>query len=177
MTADGGAGRVGPFGPTRSVLTGWITGWALVGGLVLVGVVLINAWSILAGAIIDKPFPGDFELTEMGAAVAAFCFLPYCQLVGANVSADIFTMRAGPRSVALMSVLAAVIAVVFAAILLWRMSAGLQDYREYEQFTGILEIPIWWAFVPILVSLALLVVASVLTLLEAVGEIARTKSD
>ena len=172
MTADVRTERAGRFRPARSL----ITAWALLGGLVLVGVVLINAYSILADAIINKPFPGDFELTEMGAAVAAFCFLPYCQLVGANVSADIFTMRAGPRAIALMSVLAAVIAVVFAAILLWRMSAGLLDYREYEQFTGILEIPIWWAFVPALVSLALLVIASVITLVEALGDVARTKS-
>lgn len=171
MTAGTGPGRVGGFRPARSL----ITAWALLGGLVLVGVVLVNAWSILAGAIVNKPFPGDFELTEMGAAVAAFCFLPYCQLVGANVSADIFTMRAGPRAIALMSVLASVIAVAFAAILLWRMSAGLLDYREYEQFTGILEIPIWWAFVPALVSLALVVLASVITLAEAFGELARTK--
>ena len=74
-----------------------------------------------------------------------------------------------------MSALAAAIAVVFAAILLWRMGAGLQDYREYEQFTGILEIPIWWAFVPALVSLALLVLASIITLAEAIDEISRTK--
>ena len=107
MTAPSGAGGAGRFGPARSL----ITGWALLGGLVLVGVVLVNAWSILAGAIVNRPFPGDFELTEMGAAVAAFCFLPYCQLVGANVSADIFTMRAGPRAVAVMSALAAAIAV------------------------------------------------------------------
>ena len=172
MTAETSPGRAGYFGPARSL----ITAWALLGGLVLVGVALVNAYSILADAVVNKPFPGDFELTEMGAAVAAFCFLPYCQLVGAHVSADIFTMRAGPRAVAVMSILATLIAVVFAAILLWRMSAGLLDYREYEQFTGILEIPIWWAFVPALVSLALLVLASVVTLVEAFGEFGRTKA-
>ena len=169
MTADARTERAGRFGPARSL----ITAWALLGGLVLVGVALVNAYSILAGAIVNKPFPGDFELTEMGAAVAAFCFLPYCQLVGANVSADIFTMRAGPRTVAVMSVLASAVAVTFAAVLLWRMGAGLLDYREYEQFTGILEIPIWWAFVPALVSLALLVLASAITLFEAFRDISR----
>ena len=148
-----------------------ITGWALIGGLVLIGVVLINAWSILADALFNKPFPGDFELTEMGAAIAAFCFLPYCQLTGANVSADIFTMRSGPRSVAIMSVFAAVLAVLFAGLLLWRMSAGLQDYREYEEFTGILGIPIWYAFVPTLISLALLCLAAVITLRDSVAKL------
>lgn len=141
-----------------------ITGWALVGGLVLTAVVLINAGSILSGAIFNKPFPGDFEMTEMGAAISVFCFLPYCQLTGANVSADIFTIRAGPRTVALMSLFSAVIAMLFAVLLLWRMSAGLMDYREYVEFTGILEIPIWWAFIPALISLVLLLWAALITL-------------
>ncbi len=141
-----------------------ITGWALFGGLVLIAVVLINAGSILSGAVFNKPFPGDFEMTEMGAAIAVFCFLPYCQLTGANVSADIFTIRAGPRTVALMSLFSAIIAMLFAALLLWRMGAGLIDYREYVEFTGILEIPIWWAFVPVLISLIFLLWAALITL-------------
>lgn len=168
MSADTKTGA-GPQGLATRV----ITGWALVGGAVLVGVVLVNAWSILAGAMFNKPFPGDFELTEMGAGIAVFCFLPYCQLTGSNVSADIFTMRAGPRAVALMSLFAALIAVLFAALLLWRMSAGLMDYREYEEFTGILQIPIWWAFPPILVSLALLLWASTISFLQALKKAAR----
>ena len=142
----------------------------------LIGVVLVNAWSILTGAIINRPFPGDFELTEMGTAIAAFCFLPYCQLVGANVSADIFTARAGPRTVAAMASFAGLIAILFAGILLWRMSAGLRDYREYEEFTGILEIPIWWAFVPTIVSLGLLLIAAIITFAEALEQLPGRKA-
>lgn len=145
-----------------------ITGWAILGGLVLVGVVLINAYSIVAGAVINRPFPGDFELTEMGVAIAAFCFLPYCQMVGANVTADIFTSKAGPRAIALMRLLAALIAVAFAALLIWRMSDGLADYVEYPQTTTILRVPLWWAFVPALASLALLVLASLISLADQV---------
>lgn len=155
--------RAGLVGLARRV----ITGWALLGGLVLVGVVLVNAYSIVAGVLINKPFPGDFELTEMGAAIAAFCFLPYCQLRRANVTADIFTMHASPRAVALMSTFAAVIATLFAGLLIWRMGAGLLDYQEYKEFTGILQIPIWWAFVPALISLGLLLCAALITLSEA----------
>ncbi|MEO1250000.1 MAG: TRAP transporter small permease subunit [Pseudomonadota bacterium] len=145
-----------------------IAGWAILGGLVLVGVVLVNAYSIVAGAVINRPFPGDFELTEMGVAIAAFCFLPYCQLVGANVTADIFTSKAGPRAIALMRLLAALIAVAFAALLIWRMSDGLADYIEYPQTTTILRVPLWWAFVPALASLALLVLASLISLADQI---------
>lgn len=158
-----------------SLVRSLITGWALIGGLVLIAVVLVNSWSILGGAIFNKPFSGDFELTEMGAAIAIFCFLPYCQLVGANVSADIFTINASARSIAVMSILASLIALTFSGLLLWRMSAGLIDYREYEEFTGILSIPIWWAFVPALISLALLFLSGLITLKEAVQQFARSR--
>lgn len=140
------------------------------------GVVLVNAYSIISDAIANKPFPGDFELTEMGAAIAVFCFLPYCQLTGANVSADIFTMNAGPRKIALMSILAALVAILFSILLLWRMSAGLVDYVEYSEFTGILEIPIWWAFIPALISLVLLLCASIITLYDKSSELKHLKA-
>jgi len=147
--------------------------WALIGGGVLVCVVLVNAYSILAGAIVNRPFPGDFELTEMGVAIAAFCFLPYCQLRGSNVSADIFTAAAGPRAIAAMSVFSATIAILFSALLIWRMSHGLSDYIEYAEITGILSIPIWWAFVPALISLVLLSVASIISFIEALDKLQR----
>ncbi|MEH6476306.1 MAG: TRAP transporter small permease [Sneathiella sp.] len=143
--------------------------WALLGGLTLMAVVLVNAYSILADIFFTKPFPGDFELTEMGVAIAIFCFLPYCQITASNVSADLFTANASKLAVALMGILASGIAVVFSLFLLWRMSAGLLDYREYEEITGILSIPIWYAFVPALVSLCLLVAASFMSLIDVLG--------
>jgi TRAP-type C4-dicarboxylate transport system permease small subunit len=134
--------------------------WALLGGLVLLAVVLMTTWSATSGVLFSRPLPGDVELTEMLVAVAVFMFLPYCQLSGANVTADIFTARAGPRTVALLQLLSAAVALAFAALLLFRMYAGLADYREYEETTTILHIPIWYAYLPALASLVLLVAAA-----------------
>lgn len=150
-----------------------IEAWALVGGAILCGIVLVNSYSIVAGAVANRPFPGDFELTEMGVAIAVFCFLPYAQLTGANVSADIFTMRAGPRAQTAMAAAGSLVALAFALLLTWRMSVGLADYREYAEMTGILGIPIWWAFVPALVSLVLLAIAAAMTLREATAAFGR----
>lgn len=140
--------------------------WALVGGLLLVAVVLVNAVSILSGIIFNKPFPGDFELTELGIGIAAFCFLPYCQITGANVSADIFTSRMSPRGRHILELIAHFIVALFSMLLLWRMSIGLGDYIEYEEITGVLSIPIWYAFVPALFSLSLLVLSSFVCIQE-----------
>jgi len=141
--------------------------WALLGGVVLLCVVFLTTWSATSGVLLSRPLPGDVELTEMLTAVAVFMFLPYCQLSGANVTADIFTARAGPRTVALLGVLSALVALAFSTLLLWRMYEGLADYREYVETTTILHIPIWYAYVPALASLALLIAACAGSLREA----------
>ncbi|MCB1512000.1 MAG: hypothetical protein KDJ36_13950, partial [Hyphomicrobiaceae bacterium] len=54
---------------------------------------------------------------------------------------------------------------------LWRMGFGLADYRAHAEMTAILSIPLWWAFVPVLISLALLLTASLLTLSRALARL------
>lgn len=137
----------------------------------MLAVVVVNVVSVVGG-IVWKPFPGDFELTQNGVAIAAFAFLPFCQISDANVTADIFTAGASPRTVAIFKLLASVVAVAFAVILLWRMWAGMTDQRTYGYTTAILQLPIWWAYVPILVSLALLIVAAVVSFVESLARVA-----
>ncbi|WP_428647013.1 TRAP transporter small permease [Roseibium sp.] len=160
LTENGGSG----FAGAASRL---ITGWALLGGVLLLAVVAVNMLTIV-GSMFGSPFPGDFELTEMGVAVAVFTFLPYCQLTGANVTADIFTAAASRRTIAFFTLLASLVALGFAGLLMWRMYYGMLDQKEYDYTTTILQIPHWMAFVPILVSLALLALAALVTLLRDV---------
>lgn len=151
--------------PPPGVVSRLVTGWALLGGGVLVLVVLMHVWSVI-GNQFGAPFPGDFEMTEIGIAIAAFSFLPYCQLTGANVTADIFTSRAGAGYLGFIGSLSSVIAFAFGALLLWRMYAGMLDQREYGYETAVLQFPIWLAWLPILLSLALLLLAAVATLAQ-----------
>ncbi|WP_108483135.1 TRAP transporter small permease [Oceaniglobus ichthyenteri] len=138
--------------------------WAILGGVVLILVVSVNMFSVIGG-LFASPFPGDFELTQMGIAISVFAFLPYCQVTGANVTADIFTSAASARTIAFLTFLGAVIALLFSGILLWRMFYGMLDQKEFDYTTAILSIPQWLAYVPILISLALLALAAVATLL------------
>lgn len=138
----------------------------------LTAVVVMNTVSVL-GSALWRPVPGDFELTEIGVAVAVFMFLPYCQIMQGNVTADIFTARAGPRLLAAFSLLASILALGFALLLFWRMQAGLVDQKTYGYVTAILQVPIWAGFVPILGSLALLAMASAVNLAEAIRSLSR----
>lgn len=151
-----------PVTGPQGLVTKIATGWALAGGVVLLLVVLMHTWSVI-GTQFGLPFPGDFELTEIGVAIAAFAFLPYCQITGANVTADIFTSRASPRTLSVLSLIAALVAVVFSILLLWRMWAGMLDQKNYEYETAVLQIPNWLGWIPILISLALWAICSVAT--------------
>lgn len=149
--------------PPEAYLRKAIDLWALAGGGVLAAIVAVNVASVIGG-LIGLPFAGDFELTEMGVAVAAFMFLPYCQLGGHNVTADIFTSRFSVAIQRRIATLGSILAVAFGALLLWRMTHGMIDQRNYRLASTILQVPVWWAYVPILASIALLIAASALTL-------------
>ncbi|MGA8051105.1 MAG: TRAP transporter small permease [Burkholderiales bacterium] len=155
-----------PAGPT-GIVGRVIETWALLGGVLLLGVALMTSWSAFSSYVFDKPLQGDVEMVEMWTAVSVFMFLPYCQLTGANVTADIFTSGAGPRTVALLTLLSAVIALGFSALLLWRMYLGLLDYRRYVETTTILHVPIWYAYIPALISLVLLTAASLISVRDS----------
>ncbi|QDL93622.1 TRAP transporter small permease [Paroceanicella profunda] len=127
----------------------------------------MNTASVVGASLFTLPFPGDFELTEMGVCVAVFTFLPWCQMQDENVTADIFTSGLSRAWVARLVFLSAVVAFGFTLLMIWRMSVGMLDQRDYGYTTTILQIPHWYAFLPILVSLALLAVAAVLTMLDA----------
>ena len=159
--------------------TGWtgaaerlINFWSLVGGVMVVAVVLMNVWAVVA-SILGIPFAGDFELTQMGIAIAAFAFLPYCQITGGNVTADIFTARASQFWVSVFALAASIVALLFGLLLLYSMYGGMLSQRQYNYTTAILQIPIWWPYLPCLFSLVLLAVASLITLLDNLGKTVR----
>lgn len=167
-----GARRVGLIiGLTRSFIRLWAYG---LGGFLLVGIVLMTAYSATANFFFSQPLPGDFEIVQMGVAVAAFAFLPLAQLTRANVVVDIFTQWVGDGAKRAMELLGSLAAIAFAALLLWRMGAGMIDYYRYSEYTAIIGIPIWVAFPPVLFSLFLLLIAALVTAAETLGLVERT---
>lgn len=145
-----------------------VTFWALVGGVCLGAIVLVNVATVVL-SVLGIGFAGDFELTELLAAVAVMAFLPLAQLSGAHVAAEIFTQRAGPRYRAAATVVAGAVGAALAAVLGWRMAAGMIDQRGFGAETAILGIPIWWAYAPGLVSLGLWATAALVTMAEALA--------
>lgn len=80
--------RTRPLGQLLDTLARWL---ALAGGLVLVAITLLSAYSITMRSLFDAPLLGDVELVQMGCGIAVVSFLPLCQLRRNNVIVDAFT--------------------------------------------------------------------------------------
>ena len=146
------------------------TGVALIGGAVLFALTLLTVISVVGRAVLSAPIPGDFELVEIGMAVAIFAFLPYCQIVRGNVIVDLFTTKASPRTRALLDGLGNLAYTAIAALLTWRVALGGLEIRAYTETTMVLQVPVWWGYVPAVACLALLTVVCVYTVWRSASE-------
>ncbi|MEW9807912.1 TRAP transporter small permease [Mesorhizobium marinum] len=149
------------FGSLVARIVRW---WALAGGLLTLALALMAAASAVSNLATGRPFAADYELVKHVTAIAVFMFLPYCQITGSNVTVDIFTEGMGKRGKHLMSAFSSLFAIAFSLLLLVQMSSGFRSYIRYSEVTPVLKLPLWTAFPPILASLALLLLASIVTL-------------
>ena len=154
-------------GPAERVIAAVVAGWALLGGLVTAGLAVMTAASAVSNLLFAAPFSADYELVKNFIGVAVFMFLPYCQLSGSNVTVDIFTEHMSERKKAAMAGFSSLFAIAFSALLLRQMTLGMLSYMRYPEVTPVLQLPLWSAFPPMLVSLALLLLAAIITAVDA----------
>jgi TRAP-type C4-dicarboxylate transport system permease small subunit len=144
-----------PTDPLGLLLFRLSRGFALAGGLVLVAMMLMSLVSIFGRAAFNKPLPGDYELVQLGCAIAVSAFLPFCQMRGGHVLVDFFTASSRPSVRAALDTLGALLLAIAAAVFTWRLSAGAISMKVANDQTTILEIPTWWAIAPMVPSFAL----------------------
>jgi TRAP-type C4-dicarboxylate transport system permease small subunit len=167
MAARAAGVRAGPLGRALHLAA---TGVALIGGAILFALTLLTVVSVVGRAAFSAPIPGDFELVEIGMAVAIFAFLPYCQIVRGNVIVDLFTARASPRARALLDAAGDLIYTAIAALLTWRVALGGLEVRGYGETTMVLRVPVWWGYVPAVVCLAFLTLVCAYTAWRSLRE-------
>jgi len=149
-----------PPGPLGRIVQALAVAFALAGGAVLVAMTLATSASILGRWLFSRPLPGDYELAQLGTAVAVAAFLPYCALRGGHVLVDFLTARAPARLRAALDALGNLAIAAIGFLVAWRLSVGLADLRAAGETTMVLAIPTWWAYVPVAASFALLGVAA-----------------
>jgi TRAP-type C4-dicarboxylate transport system permease small subunit len=136
---------------------------AYAGGLALVGVTLMSLVSIAGRALFNAPLQGDYELVQIGSALAVASFLPITQLRGGNVIVDFFTANARPALRAALDALGALLVALAAALIAWRMTVGAISLAQANDQTTILAFPTWIAVAAMVPCFALLAVNGLYT--------------
>jgi TRAP-type C4-dicarboxylate transport system permease small subunit len=136
------------------------------GGGVIAAIAVLSAASIGGRILLGRPILGDFELVEMGSAVAGSLFLPYCQATRGHVIVDFFTQRAGPRTLAGLDRTGALLMAATFLLVAWRTGVGCLDIARSGETTMLMRIPIWVGYAAMLPGV---VAAGLTALAQALG--------
>ena len=145
---------------------------AWLGAAVLTLIALMSVVSIIGRALSGfglGPVPGDFELVEAGTALAVFCFLPWCHLKGGHAVVDMLWNSYPPAVQRVLMVLTDALMFIVWALLVWRMSVAMGEYRHNNEVTFILQMPVWWGYAASMPAAVIGVVAYGWRLLESLG--------
>jgi TRAP-type C4-dicarboxylate transport system permease small subunit len=133
--------------------------FALAGGLLILALVLMSLASIVGRALFSAPVPGDYELIQLGTAVAVASFLPLTQLRGGHVIVDFFTAGSRPAVREWLDAAGALLVGLAGALIAWRMAHGAISLLEANDQTTILGVPTGYAVALMVPSFALLALA------------------
>jgi TRAP-type C4-dicarboxylate transport system permease small subunit len=139
----------------RSVLGRLSNLFALTGGFIMLMLAVITVASIIGRTTIGQSIEGDYEITEMGLAMAIFLFLPECYIRKGHVVVDLFTAHCKPSTLFKLDTLSDLIFTVVAFLFAYRMSLSGLEAKEYMEHSMLLALPTWWIYVVGVVTMAL----------------------
>ena len=137
--------------------------FALAGGFILIAMTVMSLVSVFGRAAFNVPLPGDYELIQLGCAIAVSAFLPFCQMRGGHVLVDFFTANSRPAVRAALDTFGALLVGIAAVVFTWRLAAGAIELRLANDQTTILELPTWYAVALMVPSFALFAAAGFYT--------------
>ncbi|WP_322994802.1 TRAP transporter small permease [Castellaniella sp.] len=132
------------------------TALALVGGILFILLVIMSLVSIIGRKLGFGSIMGDVELMQVGTAVAAAAFFPYCTLVGDHLRVDIFTEKLSSATKGVMDAFCEGLLGAVVLLLAWRTTLSAIHLKETGDYTTLLAVPLW-------IPVALLVPSLLLT--------------
>jgi TRAP-type C4-dicarboxylate transport system permease small subunit len=130
----------GRLGGTLKQVSIW---FAYGGGVIVAGVGIMSAVSIIGRSMLRRPITGDFELVEIATAVAGTLFLPYCQATFGNIVVDLFTLRASERVRGWLDRFGCLLMGIMFLVLGWRAAVGCIEMRHNGETSMLRGFPIW----------------------------------
>jgi TRAP-type C4-dicarboxylate transport system permease small subunit len=154
------SGSLGPFLRWLSVI------FAYIGGAIVSALGIMSAVSIVGRSAMSRPVTGDFELVEIGIAVAGSLFLPYCQFTSGHIVVDFFTQRASPRTIRILDQFGAFLMAVTLLVVGWRTAVAAIDIARSGETSMLLGFPTWIGYAATVPGV---IFAGIIALLQSIG--------
>ncbi|NLQ18344.1 TRAP transporter small permease [Marinomonas sp. M1K-6] len=129
--------------------------FALAGGFIMLMLAAITVASIIGRTTIGQSIEGDYEITEMGLAMAVFLFLPECYIKKGHVVVDLFTAHCKPSTLHKLDTLSDLIFTLVAFLFVYRMGLSGFEAKEYMEQSILLALPTWWTYIVGVVAMTL----------------------
>jgi TRAP-type C4-dicarboxylate transport system permease small subunit len=163
--------RVGVGVPHRGLrrLTQVAEALALLGGVLMLAAAVLVCISVLSRWATNDSIPGDFEFVQIAVALAAFSFLPLCQIRRGNIFVETFTASL-PRSMNdMLDGVWDLVYAAFAGVIAWRLAVGAAETVANRTTTMVTGLPIGWAIALAAITAAFLAIVAVATALRMLG--------
>jgi TRAP-type C4-dicarboxylate transport system permease small subunit len=140
---------------------------ALLGGVLLItlSVTVVISVTLRSDLVGSAGVPGDFELVQMATALAAFCFLPWCQLRRGNIFVDTFTLKLPERWQRRIDAGWDIVYALVMVLIAWRLAVGARAAFATGENTMVLQIP---SYLPIGACAALAALVAACAVVSAV---------
>lgn len=155
------------------ILTKLIELWAILGGILLMGAVLVTIINVLgfSANVLVRPFGGyvsglsGFEdMVTLWVGVVALSFMPYCQLKRGHIAVDVF-MKSSPQWFQnLMQYISSFLMAAVAMFLGVMLFQGMIEARGDGTVTAVLGWSVWIFMLPGIISCALWALAALVTM-------------
>jgi TRAP-type C4-dicarboxylate transport system permease small subunit len=144
------------------VLLSLVARWCGYGGaLSLAAMMLITVADVSSRALFNKPITGAYDLVQLFLVGTVFLSVPDVFWRGENIVIDLVDHIGRPVGVAWLKALASVTALIFLAVLAWRMVPPALDSVTFREVSLDLSIPMWvyWSLMLLGIVLALPIAA------------------
>ncbi len=138
---------------------------ALLGGVVLVGIVLLTVADVALRKLANAPIFGAQNITELALLVVVFASIAHCGREGGHVAVDLIGNALSAGALRVSGVLVNLVGAAMLGVLSWRAVAAAQHAMAIDRTSNLLAIPHWPFYYVIVVGSALY---ALVQLIEAV---------
>jgi TRAP-type C4-dicarboxylate transport system permease small subunit len=175
-----------PPGPIGRMIEHATELFAMIGGLVMLGIMLVQSVSVAGRSLPDilgvvglkmprLSIPGDIEIVQLGCGIAIFFFLPLCQYRRANVMVEFFTQGLPVRIRSIFDFMANLLFLAIVSAITWQLGHGMLEKFAYKDTTMVLRIPESYPYLAAFIAAILWTIVTAYSCVRSLQEISRDR--